>query len=81
MSTVEAEPTNSTGQPWGKAMWASLGLGLLAALIIVVVADWTALWIAAVVAVAAFPVFLGANIVTAKYSSSTGEQLPPEEDR
>lgn len=81
MSTVEAEPTNSTGQPWGKAMWTSLGLAVLAALIVVAVADWTALWIAALVAVVAFPVFLGANIVTAKYSSSTDEQLPPEDDR
>lgn len=81
MSAVAAESRSAAGQQWRRAVWTALGLGLMAALVVIAVADWTALWIAVLVAVVAFPVFLGANIVTAKYSSTTGERPPAEDDR
>ncbi|GAB3295799.1 hypothetical protein [Parasphingorhabdus pacifica] len=72
MSAVQTESDRTVGRPLRNALWAALGLALLAAVILLLVADWTALWIAAVVAVVAVPVFWSANAVVAKYTPVDG---------
>lgn len=68
-------PGKALQHPLIRALWTTLGVTVLVAVLVVYLLGWTWLWIAAVAAAVAFPLFLGANALLAKYAS------PPDEER